>query len=211
MDKYNKSVQHQWFHHATWGDSKYKNEGIGEVLWHSLTEDGKVEVVNIKFGNKTYENVSVKHLNPTDESHHSHKRTGKELKKKKVKEGMIKLKEVLQESTFITPTGKTMKLGKLYTDKDKPPFKTEKQIEEEKLNEGLKKIKQKTRFGELGLRHGENPTAPGYDPEYVVDVTMSGKHLATIILMGDPRDKPYKAKVKVHQYEKNMKIKPWLS
>ena len=135
MDKYNKSVQHQWFHHATWGDSKYKNEGIGEVLWHSLTEDGKVEVVNIKFGNKTYENVSVKHLNPTDESHHSHKRTGKELKKKKMKEGMIKLKEVLKESTFITPTGKTMNLGKLYTDKDKPPFKTEKQIEEEKLNE----------------------------------------------------------------------------
>jgi len=102
MDKYNKSVQHQWFHHATWGDSKYKNEGIGEVLWHSLTEDGKVEVVNIKFGNKTYENVSVKHLNPTDESHHSHKRTGKELKKKKVKEGMIKLKNIIKEA-YIDP------------------------------------------------------------------------------------------------------------
>ena len=102
MDKYNKSVQHQWFHHATWGDSKYKNEGIGEVLWHSLTEDGKVEVVNIKFGNKTYENVSVKHLNPTDESHHSHKRTGTELKKKKkVKEGMIKLKDMINENREI--------------------------------------------------------------------------------------------------------------
>ena len=144
MDKYNKSVQHQWFHHATWGDSKYKNEGIGEVLWHSLTEDGKVEVVNIKFGNKTYENVSVKHLNPTDESHHSHKRTGKELKKKKVKEGMIKLKQLLKESfarKFGEPLAtldsvmKDYELGKLYTDIDKPPFKTEKQIEEEKLNE----------------------------------------------------------------------------
>ena len=92
MDKYNKSVQHQWFHHATWGDSKYKNEGVGKVLWHSLTEDGKVEVVDIKFGNKKYENVSVKHLTPTDESSHSHKRTGKELddkKKKKVKESIM--------------------------------------------------------------------------------------------------------------------------
>ena len=59
MDKYNKSVQHNWFHHATWGDSKYKSEGVGKVLWHSLTESGKVEVVDIKFGNKTYENVSV--------------------------------------------------------------------------------------------------------------------------------------------------------
>jgi len=130
---------------------------------------------------------------------------------------MLKLKKLLKESfgrKFGEPLAtldgvmKDHQLGKLYTDKDKPPFKTEKQIEEEKLNEGLKKIKQKTRFGELVLRHGENPTAPGYDPEYVVDVMMSGKHLATIILMGDPRDKPYKAKVKVHQYEKNMKIKP---
>ena len=97
MDKYNKSVQHNWFHHATWGDSKYKSEGVGKVLWHSLTEDGKVEVVDIKFGNKTYENVSVKHLNQTDESSHSHKRTGKELKKKKVKENMIKLKSLLKK------------------------------------------------------------------------------------------------------------------
>ena len=52
MDKYNKSVQHQWFHHATWGSPKYKTEGVWKVLWHSLTEDGKVEVVKIKFGNK---------------------------------------------------------------------------------------------------------------------------------------------------------------
>ena len=43
MDIYNKSIQHTWFHHATWGSPKYKNEGVGEVLWHSLTEDGKVE------------------------------------------------------------------------------------------------------------------------------------------------------------------------
>ena len=85
MDKYNKSVQHQWFHHATWGDSKYKNEGVGKVLWHSLTEDGRVEVVDIQFGNKNYENVSVKHLTPTDESSHSHKRTGKELDDKRRK------------------------------------------------------------------------------------------------------------------------------
>ena len=48
-----------------------------------MTESGKVEVVDIKFGNKTYENVSVKHLNPTDEGSHSHKRTSKELGVKK--------------------------------------------------------------------------------------------------------------------------------
>ena len=89
MDKYNKSVQHQWFHHATWGSPKYKNEGVGEVTWHSLTENGKVEFCNIKFGNKTYENVNVKHLNPLKMESHKHPRQGDELddkKKKKVKE-----------------------------------------------------------------------------------------------------------------------------
>jgi len=85
MDTYNKSVQHNWFHHATWGDSKYTNEGVGEVIWHSLTESGKVEIVNIKFGNKVYEGVSVKHLNPIKMQENSHKITGKELKKIKNK------------------------------------------------------------------------------------------------------------------------------
>ena len=115
MDKYNKSVQHNWFHHATWGDSKYKSEGIGKVLWHSLTESGKVEVVDIKFGNKTYENVSVKHLNPTDEGSHSHKRTSKELgvkKKKSKKESVMssKLEELvgkpITEEQFDEAAGK---------------------------------------------------------------------------------------------------------
>ncbi len=106
MDKYNKSVQHQWFHHATWGSPKYKNEGVGKVLWHSLTEDGKVEFVNIKFGNKVYENVSVKHLNPTDESHHSHSRSGKELddkKKKKAKKEskMVSLKSLVEKKETV--------------------------------------------------------------------------------------------------------------
>ena len=80
MDKYNRSVQHQWFHHATWGSPKYKNEGVGEVIWHSLTEDGQVEIVDIKFGNKTYENVSVKHLNPVSEKSHGHPRKKKPKK-----------------------------------------------------------------------------------------------------------------------------------
>ena len=90
MDKYNKSVQHQWFHHATWGDSKYKNEGVGKVLCHSLTENGEVEIVKIKFGNKIYDNVNVKHLNPIDEASHSHpKRKKDDDKKKKMKEIVI--------------------------------------------------------------------------------------------------------------------------
>ena len=57
------------------------------MLWHSLTEDGKVEVVNIKFGNKVYEGVSVKHLNPTDLKEHQHKRTGKVKTKTRKRRG----------------------------------------------------------------------------------------------------------------------------
>ena len=97
MDKYNKSIQHQWFHHATWGSPKYKNEGVGEVIWHSLTEDGKVEIVDIKFGNKTYENVSVKHLNPVQEKSHGHPRK----KKKKVENKMTVEEAKKQLAVFL--------------------------------------------------------------------------------------------------------------
>ena len=60
---------------------------------------------------------------------------------------MIKLKDMLN---------KDVTLGKVYTDKDKPPF----QVKEEKLDEALKKIVQETLvstlafFIELGLRFG---------------------------------------------------------
>ena len=63
-----------------------------------MTESGKVEVVDIKFGNKTYENVSVKHLKPTDEGSHSHKRTSKELgvrkRKRKTRVDRINIRRV---------------------------------------------------------------------------------------------------------------------
>ena len=68
---------------------------MGKVIWHSLTESGKVEVVNIKFGNKVYEGVSVKHLNPIKMQEHSHNTRQddddkmKIGKKKKVKEMII--------------------------------------------------------------------------------------------------------------------------
>ena len=129
---------------------------------------------------------------------------------------MLKLKKLLQESferKFGEPLAtldsvmKDYELGKLYTDKDKPPFKTEKQIEEEKLNEALKKINQKSRFGSIEIAHGEEPTAPGYDPMYIVDVKIGGNNVASITIEGDPRDNPYKANVKVQTFKKNIKIK----
>ena len=82
MDKYNKSVQHQWFHHATWGSPKYEHMGVGHVEWHSLTEDGKVERVNIRFGKSIYENVDVKHLKPLKMEAHGHPEEEKPKRKK---------------------------------------------------------------------------------------------------------------------------------
>ena len=120
---------------------------------------------------------------------------------------MIKLKEVLKES-FERKFGEPLPtFDSVMKDHQQGKLYTEKQIEEEKLNEGMKKIKQKTRFGELELRHAENPTAPGYDPEYLVDVRLGGHILASVIIAGDPRDNPYKARVKIWQNKKDVKIK----
>ena len=129
---------------------------------------------------------------------------------------MVKLKKLLKES-FERKFGQPLvtldsvmndyQSGKLYTDKDKPPFKTEKQIEEENLNEALKKINQKSRFGAIEIRHGEEPTAPGYDPMYIIDVKIGGNFVAAINIEGDPRDMPYNAKVSVQKFKPKIKIK----
>ena len=129
---------------------------------------------------------------------------------------MVKLKKLLKES-FERKFGQPLatldsvmndyQSGKLYTDKDKPPFKTEKQIEEENLNEALKKINQKSRFGAIEIRHGEEPTAPGYDPMYIIDVKIGGNFVAAINIEGDPRDMPYNDKVSVQKFKPKIKIK----
>ena len=87
--------------------------GVGKVLWHSLTEDGKVERVNIKFGKSVYEDVDVRHLNPIDEGSHSHPKRKKnaDKKKKKTESKMsLKLEELvgkkLTEEQFDEAAGK---------------------------------------------------------------------------------------------------------
>ena len=107
---------------------------------------------------------------------------------------MIKLKDMLN---------KDVTLGKVYTDKDKPPF----QVKEEKLDEALKKISQKSRFGAIEIRHGEEPTAPGYDPMYIIDVKIGGNYVAALTIEGDPRDNPYQAYVKVKPGKKKIKMR----
>ena len=97
MDKYNTSVQHTWFHHATWGSpSLNRSNVVGEVTWHSLTEDGKVELVSIKFGDKLYKNINVNKLKPIQENSHKHS-SKKKKKDERVKLTRSRLKEIIQD------------------------------------------------------------------------------------------------------------------
>ncbi len=61
-----------------------------------MTEDGKVEIVDIRFGNTIYRNVSVNRLEPIDEASHSHPRSGKELDDKKKKRNKM-TKEIAEQ------------------------------------------------------------------------------------------------------------------
>ena len=85
---------------------------MGEVLWHSLTEDGKVERVKIKFGKNVYENVSVDHLKPLKMEAHGHSPEEEKPvgKKKKKTEGNLKLEsmggKVMTEAQFDEAAGK---------------------------------------------------------------------------------------------------------
>ena len=80
-------------HHAKWGAPTKRHMGVGVVEWHSLTEDGKVEIVDIRFGKKLYENVPVSELDPIEMKEHSHNRT----KPKKKKNDMNTMKEMLDQ------------------------------------------------------------------------------------------------------------------
>ena len=66
---------------------------MGKVLWHSLTEDGKVEIVDIKFGDSVYEGVSVKHLKPIKMEAHGHP-AAKEKEKKVDDDDKNEVKEI---------------------------------------------------------------------------------------------------------------------
>ena len=61
-----------------------------------MTEDGRVEIVDIRFGNTIYRNVSVDRLKPIDEASHSHPRSGKELDDKKKKRNKM-TKEIAEQ------------------------------------------------------------------------------------------------------------------
>ena len=76
--KKNKEVAHNWATHMEWKSSTDKNkydDVIGEVIHHTLFEDGTISKYDVKFGNKTIKNIPTAMLEVVTEKSHSHEVT----------------------------------------------------------------------------------------------------------------------------------------
>ena len=79
--KKNKEVPHNWATHMEWKSSTYKNKYgnmIGEVVHHTLFEDGTITKYDVKFGNRTIKNIPTEMLEVVKAQEHMHSSTEKE-------------------------------------------------------------------------------------------------------------------------------------
>ena len=75
MIKYNQEVPHNWATHMEWKSSTDKErygDMIGEVIHHTLFEDGTITKYDVKFGNKTIKNIPADVLEVKKQQEHSH-------------------------------------------------------------------------------------------------------------------------------------------
>ena len=74
MVKHNKEVSHNWATHVAWKDSVYEQKygELGEVVHHTLFEDGTITKYDVKFGNKTIKNIPADVLEVKKQQEHSH-------------------------------------------------------------------------------------------------------------------------------------------
>ena len=73
--KKNKEVAHNWATHMEWKSSTDKSkygDVIGEVIHHTLLEDGSTPTYDVKFENKTIKGIPASKLIVVNEKHHSH-------------------------------------------------------------------------------------------------------------------------------------------
>ena len=71
----NKEVAHNWATHMEWkssADKKRYGDMIGEVVHHTLFEDGTITKYDVKFGNKTIKNIPTAMLEVVELQEHSH-------------------------------------------------------------------------------------------------------------------------------------------
>ena len=76
--KKNKEVAHNWATHMEWKSSTDKEkygDVVGEVIHHTLFEDGTITKYDVKFGNKTIKNIPTAMLEVVELKEHSHEAT----------------------------------------------------------------------------------------------------------------------------------------
>ena len=76
--KKNKEVAHNWATHMEWKASTDKEkygDMIGEVVHHTLFEDGTITKYDVKFGNKTIKNIPTEMLEVIEAQEHMHSST----------------------------------------------------------------------------------------------------------------------------------------
>ena len=73
--KKNKEVAHNWATHMEWKSSTDKEkygDVVGEVIHHTLFEDGTITKYDVKFGNKTIKNIPTEMLEVVKTQEHMH-------------------------------------------------------------------------------------------------------------------------------------------
>ena len=84
----NKEITHNWATHMEWKSSTHKEkygDVIGEVIHHTLLEDGSITHYDIKFGNRTIKNIPANILEVSKMQKHKHAIEKLEKEKKKEK------------------------------------------------------------------------------------------------------------------------------
>ena len=83
--KKNKEVAHNWATHMEWKSSTDKEkygDVVGEVIHHTLFEDGTISKYDVKFGNKTIKNIPTAMLEVVELQEHSHEATEEDEEEK---------------------------------------------------------------------------------------------------------------------------------
>ena len=73
--KTNNEIEHNWATHMEWKSSTHKEkygDVIGEVIHHTLLEDGSITHYNVKFGNRTIKNIPANMLEASKIQKHKH-------------------------------------------------------------------------------------------------------------------------------------------
>ena len=86
--KQNKEITHNWATHMEWKSSTHKEkygDMIGEVIHHTLLEDGSITHYDVRFGNRTIKNIPANILEVSKMQKHKHAIEKLEKEKKKEK------------------------------------------------------------------------------------------------------------------------------